>query len=128
MTITLQDRIYQVLDQFENSMTSVEATALFDSDGLVLASRLTGEVDDQRIGAMAAALLAISSRSGQELARGKIKRVLVEGEYGSMVLMSVSEDVILVGLVGTQVKLGILFYECKRCISQLQNIMGYNQN
>lgn len=125
--MSLQQQFYQALDRFENSLPAVQATALFDSDGLVLASRLRGEADDQRIGAMSAAILSISSRSGQELVRGPIQRVLVEGELGSMLVTSVSPEVILVALVGAQVKLGILFYECRQCISQIQTIMGINQ-
>jgi len=125
MMTTLQDKLNEVLDQFEKSIPSVEATALFDMDGLVIASRLKGGVDDQRIGAMAAAILSISSRSGDELERGQIQRVLVEGENGSMVIMSVGTEIVLVALVGKQVKLGILFYECRRCIANIMEIMGY---
>lgn len=125
MTATLQDQINAVLDQFERSISSVEATALFDFDGLVLASRLQGGVDDQKIGAMAAAILTISDRSAYELDRGEISRVLVEGDRGSMLITSVGEEIVLVALVGKQVKLGILFYECNRCLSKLKSIMGY---
>jgi predicted regulator of Ras-like GTPase activity (Roadblock/LC7/MglB family) len=125
MTNTLQDKLNEVLDQFEKSIPSVEATALFDMDGLVIASRLKGGVDDQRIGAMAAAILSISSRSGDELERGTLERVLIEGEKGSMVIMSVGAEIVLVALVGKQVKLGILFYECRRCIAEIMGIMGY---
>ena len=125
MSNTLQDKLNEVLDQFEKSIPSVEATALFDMDGLVIASRLKGGVDDQRIGAMSAAILSISSRSGEELERGQIQRVLVEGENGSMVIMSVGTEIVLVALVGKQVKLGILFYECRRCIAHIMEIMGY---
>jgi hypothetical protein len=49
MTNTLQNKLNEVLDQLEKSIPSVEATALFDMDGLVIASRLKGGVDDQRI-------------------------------------------------------------------------------
>lgn len=123
MANTLQNQLNEVLDQFEKSMPAIEATALFDLDGLVIASRLQGGVDDQRIGAMAAAILTISNRSGAELERGTIQRVLVEGDNGSMVIMSVGQEIVLVALVGKQVKLGILFYECRQCILQIKEIM-----
>jgi predicted regulator of Ras-like GTPase activity (Roadblock/LC7/MglB family) len=114
----------EVLDQFESSMPAIQATALFDLDGLVIASRLQGGVDDQRIGAMSAALLTISNRSGAELDRGTIHRVLVEGDNGSMAIMSVGQEIVLVALVGKDVKLGILFYECRQCIMQIKEIMS----
>ena len=123
MTVSLAEQIDSVLSEFENHIPYVQATALFDTDGLVISSRLPGGVDEQKIGAMTAAILSISNRSGEELERGNMKRILVEGDSGSIVIMSVGNETVLVALVGQDVKLGILFYECRQCISQIMNIM-----
>ena len=124
MPQSLLDIVNKVLNGLENNGPNIEATAVFDTDGLVIASRLPGGVDDEVIGAMTAAILSISNRSSEELDRGKMKRVLVEGDEGSIIIMSVGEDLVLVTLVGENVKLGILFYELSRCVAQMVEIIG----
>ena len=81
MTVSLAEQIDSVLSEFENHIPYVQATALFDTDGLVISSRLPGGVDEQKIGAMTAAILSISNRSGEELERGNMKRIRVDCDY-----------------------------------------------
>ena len=50
-------------------------------------------------------------------------RVLIEGENGYLLIRSIGEFAILVALVDKKVRLGMLFYECKRCIAQLKEIL-----
>jgi predicted regulator of Ras-like GTPase activity (Roadblock/LC7/MglB family) len=120
--MALSERFNEILNQLEINVPGVEATAIFDMDGLVIASRLPTDVDEEVIGAMSAAILSIGNRSGEELNRGTMKRIFVEGDNGSIVIISVGEDAVLVALVGTEVKLGMLFFECKRCISKIIDI------
>jgi len=89
----------------------------------VIASRLPKDVEEERIGAMGAAILSISSRSGDELDRGEMTRVLIEGSNGYILIRSIGEFAILVALVEKEVRLGMLFYECKNCIEKLREIL-----
>ena len=123
MAQTLSDQLNVVLYNFERNVPHVEATAIVSTDGLVIASRLPDQVEEDRVGAMGAAILSISSRSGEELARGGMRRVLIEGELGYILIRSISEDAILVALVGKEVRLGMLFYECNKCIEKLSEIL-----
>jgi predicted regulator of Ras-like GTPase activity (Roadblock/LC7/MglB family) len=123
MAQTISDQLDNVLSTFERNVPHVEATAVVSTDGLVIASRLPDQVEEDRIGAMGAAILSISSRSGAELARGEMVRVLIEGELGYILIRSISEDAILVALVEKEVRLGMLFYECKNCIKKLSEIL-----
>lgn len=125
MSQSLLELINKVLNEFEKNVPNIEATAVFDTDGLVIASRLPAGVDDQIIGAMTAAILSISNRSGEELERGKMRRVLVEGDAGSIIIMSVGDDLVLVTLVKENVKLGILFYELNKCVLRIVDILKY---
>jgi len=123
MAQTLSDQLDIVLNDFERNVPHVEATAVVSTDGLVIASRLPDQVEEDRIGAMGAAILSISARSGNELARGEMERVLIEGESGYILIRSVGEDAILVALVEKEVRLGMLFYEAKNCIDKLSEIL-----
>ena len=72
---------------------------------------------------MGAAILSISTRSGEELDRGEMLRVLIEGTNGYLLIRSIGDVAILVALVDKKVRLGMLFYECKRCIEKLTEIL-----
>lgn len=123
MAQTISDQLDQVLVNFERNVPHVEAIAIVSTDGLVIASRLPDKVEEDRVGAMGAAILSISKRSGEELSRGEMRRVLIEGENGYLLIRSIGEFAILVALVDKNVRLGMLFYECKRCIAQLNEIL-----
>lgn len=123
MAETISTKLDVVLNDFERNVPHVQATAVVSTDGLVIASRLPSDVEEDRIGAMGAAILSISARSGEELDRGDMLRVLIEGTAGYILIRSVGEYAILVVLVEKEVRLGLLFYESNKCIEQLTNIL-----
>jgi len=123
MAQTISEQLDQVLNDFERNVPHVEATAVVSTDGLVIASRLPDQVEEDRVGAMGAAILSISTRSGEELDRGEMLRVLIEGTDGYLLIRSIGDVAILVVLVDKKVRLGMLFYECKQCIKQLTEIL-----
>ena len=123
MAKTISDQLDAVLNEFERNVPHVEATAVVSTDGLVIASRLPKEVEEDRVGAMGAAILSISTRSGSELERGDMERVLIEGSSGYLLIRSIADVAILVCLVDKDVRLGMLFYECKNCVDKLSKIL-----
>lgn len=122
MAPTISDQLNLILHELERNVPHVEATAIVSTDGLVIASRLPRDVEEDRIGAMAAAILTISKRSGEELDRGEMLRVLIEGTDGYLLIRSIGEDAVLIALVDRGVRLGMLFYESKKCVSKLTKI------
>lgn len=123
MAVSISDQLDAVLIEFERNVPHVEATAVVSTDGLVIASRLPAQVEEDRVGAMGAAILSISTRSGDELDRGDMLRVLIEGTDGYLLIRRIGEVAILVALVDKNVRLGMLFYECKQCIKKLSEIL-----
>jgi predicted regulator of Ras-like GTPase activity (Roadblock/LC7/MglB family) len=123
MAQTTADQLDLILSTFEKSVPHVQATAVVSNDGLVIASRLPDNVEEDRIGAMGAAILSISSRSGVELDRGEMERILIEGSNGYILIRSIGGMAILVALVDRDVRLGLLFYECKICIENLTEVL-----
>ena len=123
MAQTISAQLDTILNDFERNIPQVQATAVVSTDGLVIASRLPAEVEEDRIGAMGAAILSISTRSGGELERGEMVRVLIEGTEGYILIRSVGEYAILVTLVEKNVRLGLLFFEVNKCIKLLTEVL-----
>ena len=123
MAQTIATQLDVILNGFERNIPHVQATAVVSNDGLVIASRLPAEVEEDRIGAMGAAILSISTRSGGELERGEIVRVLIEGEDGYILIRNIGDVAILVALVEKDVRLGLLFFEANKCIQLLREVL-----
>ena len=123
MAQTISDQLDAVLNDFERNVPHVEATTVVSTDGLLIASRLPDQVEEERVGAMGAAILSISNRSGAELDRGEMLMVLIEGTNGYLLIRSIGDVAILIALVDKKVRLGMLFFECKQCIKKLIEIL-----
>lgn len=64
----------------------IEASAIVSVDGLMIASALPQNVEEDRVAAMSAAMLSLGERTAGELARGGLSEVYVKGENGYVIL------------------------------------------
>jgi hypothetical protein len=80
-------------------------------------------MDEERVSAMSAAMLSLGDRIGQELARGGIDRIYVEGEKGFSILTSCGEDAVFLVLANKAAKQGVLMLEIKRALTELKTAL-----
>lgn len=112
-----------VLRELNNSSADVEASACISSDGYSIASVLGEGVDADRFGAMCASLLALAHRAAQEIQRGNLKLVLVEGEQGVMLLVQAGPDAILAVAAKPSKNLGMIFLDSKKVAQKLVGVL-----
>ena len=117
------DMFQQVLDDLNGSSADVEASALISKDGLMIASALPSGIDEDRVGAMSAALLSLGDRAGRELERGGIDQVMIQGEKGYVIMTSAGEEAVLTVLAKTNAKLGLIFLDIKRASKVLAELI-----
>jgi len=103
-----------ILRELNASSSDIEASACISSDGFNLASVLNKDVDPDRYSAMCASLLALANRAAQEVQRGSLKLVLVEGEQGVMLLVQAGQDSILAVAAKPNRNLGMIFLSAKK--------------
>ena len=123
MAQTTSDRLQNTLKNLQSRLPDVEGVAVASSDGLVMAAHLPSGIEEDRIGAMGAAILAIGIRSSSELNRGETEQVYVKGESGYVMLMNIGNDAVLITVTSENAKLGLLFLELKRTIADLQKVL-----
>lgn len=116
--------LQNVLQQFVSGTSNIEGAALVSPDGLTLTSVLPSYMDEERTAAMSAAMLSLGERIGQELARGNIERILIQGEKGYSILIGCGSDAVLLVLATQTAKQGLLFLEVKRLVSEITTLMG----
>lgn len=117
------DMFQQILDDLNSSSSDVEASALISTDGLMIASALPAGIDEDRVGAMSAALLSLGDRAGGELGRGSTDRVLVQGEKGYVIMTSAGREAVLTILAKPNAKLGLIFLDIKRAAEALAKLI-----
>jgi predicted regulator of Ras-like GTPase activity (Roadblock/LC7/MglB family) len=117
-----------VLRELNASSPDIEASSCISSDGYNIASVLGEGVDPDRFGAMCASLLALARRAAQEIQRGDLKLVLVEGEQGVMLLVQAGPDAILAVAAKPSKNLGMIFLEARKVAQKLQGVLeSYNK-
>ena len=119
--------IQKVRSQLQNLVSNtpdIEGASLVTLDGLPLASTLPGDMDEERVAAMAATMLSIGERIGEELQKGGVSRVFVESDRGYCVLTSCGEDAVLLVMATAAAKQGLLQLAIKRSVADLKLAIG----
>lgn len=117
-------KLESILQNLVTSTSDVQGAALVSPDGLPLASTLPSGMDEERVSAMSAAMLSLGERIGNELARGAIDRLYVEGDKGYGILTSCGEEAVLLVLASKAAKQGLLMLEIKRVTGELKAALG----
>ncbi|MGC8958616.1 MAG: roadblock/LC7 domain-containing protein [Chloroflexia bacterium] len=120
---TRTDEMVKLLKELQMTTPDVEASAVVSVDGLIIASALPADVEEDRVSAMSAAMLSLGERIASELHRGTLDQVFVRGEEGYVLLMSVGEEAVLTALARKNAKLGLVFLDMKRTAAELLRLL-----
>lgn len=124
MSNSRTDLMVKRLRALQASTQDVESSAVVSVDGLIIASSLPTEVEEDRVSAMSAAMLSLGERISSELGRGSLSEVYIHGNDGYVLLVSVGEDAVLTVLARQQGKLGLIFLEMRRAAEDLLELVG----
>jgi len=102
----------------------IEASAVVSVDGLIMASALPVDVEEDRVSAMSAAMLSLGERIAAELGRGMLDQVYIRGDSGYVILAAVGEEAVMTALAREQAKLGLVFLEMRRAAEDLTRLVG----
>ena len=115
-------QIQTILKELVTNTPDLEGAAMVSVDGLVIASVLPAGTDEDRVSAMAAALLSLGDRTVSELQRGTLEQVYVKGANGYIVLMQAGNECVLEVITGGAAKLGMVLLDSKRAAAQLARL------
>ncbi|MBI4757525.1 MAG: roadblock/LC7 domain-containing protein [Chloroflexi bacterium] len=123
MAPTRTEEMVNALKALQASTPDIEASAVVSIDGLIMASALPADVEEDRVSAMSAAMLSLGERIASELGRGTLDQVYVRGENGYVFLMSVGAEAVLTAMARKEAKLGLVFLDMKRAASDLAKVV-----
>jgi len=111
------------LRELQAGTGDIEASAVVSVDGLIMASALPPNVEEDRVSAMSAAMLSLGERIASELGRGLLNQVYIRGKQGYVLLMSVGEDAVLTVLAREGAKLGLIFLDMRRVVEDMVTLL-----
>ena len=123
MTQSRTERMVARLRDLQVSTPDIEASAVVSVDGLIIASSLPANVEEDRVSAMSAAMLSLGERIASELGRGILDQVYIRGEHGYVFLSAVVEEAVLTVLARKEAKLGLVFLDMKRAADELSRLV-----
>jgi predicted regulator of Ras-like GTPase activity (Roadblock/LC7/MglB family) len=123
MPASRTEQITAVLKGLSASTPDIEASAVVSTDGLIMASALPADVEEDRVAAMSAAMLSLGDRTAQELRRGDLQQVSIRGEEGYVILMSSGENAVLTTLARKDAKLGLILLDMKRAADEIGKLV-----
>lgn len=116
----LADTLAQLLQE----SSDIDGVAVVGVDGLVYSANVQQRtLDEEMVGASSAAILGLSKRSASQLKRGGFKQTLIQGDDGNIIVSSLNEETLLVGLTPSNVNLGMAFAEMRTMASRISQIL-----
>lgn len=117
------DLLTSVLNELNGTSADIEASGVISSDGLMMASVLPAALDEDRMGAMSAAMISLGDRTAQELNRGGLEQVLIKGDEGYVLMAYAGEEAVLTVLAKSNAKLGLIFLDVKRAAESIAGLL-----
>lgn len=121
---TREERLAASLNQLMQDNQEIQASALVSLDGFTMASALPEGMQEDRVGAMSAAILGLGERAAAELGRGQLSQVFIEGEDGYVVLMAAGQRAVLTCLADREAKLGLVLFDMRASTAEIAQILG----
>ena len=121
------DRLDRAIHALLSQTPEIEAAAVVSFDGLPMASALPPSMDEDRVAAMSAALLSLGERAAQGLGRGELSQVYIEGDSGTVFLISADDEAVLVAVAAKGAKVGMMLFEVRRAAAAVAEALRAEQ-
>lgn len=130
--LSRSEQLDRILRNLVGQVPEIEAASVVSFDGLPMASALPAGMDEDRVAAMSAALLSLGERAAEGLGRGALSQVYVEGENGTVFLVSADDEAVLVAVAAKKAKVGLMLFEVRRAAASVAEALreepGYDDH
>lgn len=120
---TRADPLTKVVRGLSAASADIEAAAVIDGDGAVMASSLPQATSDA-VAAMSSALLGLSERIVDEIGGGGYECTILRGARGYTVLTRVGFEVMLVVVTTSTAKLGMVLLDVQRAAKDVYRVLS----
>jgi len=116
------DMVDKLLADLKN-MGGVEACAAASRDGLLIRAIMQKELFVDSLAAMSATILGAAETATMQVEKGVPNRVIVETDYGRLVVVGAGPKALLIVLATTDTGLGLILLELEKSAMKLKEIL-----
>lgn len=117
------ERIHDVLRGLRAASGDIVGAAILTSDGFIVASEFTRELDEEMVSGMAATLLGVGERIAQKIMSSELEQAYVRAKSGYVIVNAISEEEVLIILTNREAKLGMVFMELRNRLEELSELL-----
>jgi uncharacterized protein len=108
------EMIASALEQLiANNSSDITGAAVISSDGMLLGSRMGPEVNADRVGAISATMMGVTTRVVNDLKIGKAQEAIIHADNGYLVVVPVSAQIVLAIILRPGANLGMIRLEAR---------------
>ncbi len=115
--------LLEALKNLEATNSDIQGSAIVSVQGLPICSVLSQNSNEGIVSAMSAAILSVSERAVEELKRGQLKRILIEGNEGLIILSRAGSNAILCTLAKPNSSLGMVFINIQSISKKIAHLL-----
>ncbi len=119
-----ENGLHEALGDLLSGSDDIEAAAVVGLNGNLVASLLSPAARHDRIGAMCAALYSLGERTANELGKGELVQIFIEGGEGYVFVLSAGSENVLVTIVRKGGKLGDVLLDIRNAIKRISSLLG----
>lgn len=121
---TRQEQISQVLETLSaNAGADVSGVAAVGMDGIVLVSRMSAEVNADRVGAVAATMMGVTRRVSGELKIGVPRETIIDSENGLFMVLPAGDQSLLAINLKQGANLGMVRLEARDAAKRIGEVL-----
>ncbi len=116
------ERIKQQLNELKAELPEIEGIAVLTKEGLPIAS-IFSTIDPAILSAITATLNNVSEKAMEELQKGLLETVIVQGEQGHLVVQGIGTSAVIAVLASKSAKPGLLYILVNRVSDKLADFL-----
>lgn len=116
------DMVGKLLTDLKNT-GGVEACAAASRDGLLIKANMQKELYMDSLAAMSATILGAAETATTQVQKGVPNRVVVETDYGRLVIVGAGPKALLIVLASQNTGLGLTLLELEKAATKLKEIL-----
>lgn len=117
------EKIHEILERLRRMDTDIQGTAVATNEGLVIASSLTENLDEERLSAICAAAATVTRRTAEELDKGEPTEVHIRTPKGYILIMRGGVSSLLVAITRPAANLGLILLDMRRVAREIASIL-----
>lgn len=119
------DDIVKVIIELEktNKLKDVQGRIFVSKEGLTIYSALKGDVNNDVVSAICATIINISLGALRELNCGDLKRLIIDGDDGIIILSKAGENAISCTLAKSDASLGTIFLNIQSISKKISELL-----